>query len=516
MDRRTVLAGGAALGALLPAGKLLAADRPGGSIVPATRNTAPDYWCTWALQNYVFGQGAQSIDISRLEGGSGSDLAGESLTGARLLANNGWAARVHPNVRSDLILLVDAGWEENGMASFELDRKKFSGWAQFDATERMRRLDIAIRGFGWRGTGLWCRNPPGGAADEALVRRSDAANIAYWKIDVGDQSGNVVAKRNQLGSSLRLEHVNGEGAFNGNIDRDGRFPTQNWSSERARLLRLTDVYRTYDASAPLGMPTTLDRASQMLKAVAGNNNVRTLLNVEDEVIIAAALGCTMGVFRHQYKGLRPSGDPDLFFPKARNLKSRLDEVTRAARWHRIAPPFGAGIGNITLDSEILIDDYVFRRGECFDPNVVNRRVFQGAPARIARNCEMPVVTSGGTKPYVFCAGYPNGAASIGTGERIFRDWGVEFQRADVRWWVGSASGPIGIFGHYNSLTLQLSRPPRRAIFAQDLAGTTPVDVTSEVRVSGNTAILSGALIDRIGRQAQTPGDVSVPGLVLDI
>ena len=61
------------------------------------------------------------------------------------------------------------------------------------------------------------------------------------------------------------------------------------------ILQHTDVYRTYDVTSILSLPTTLDRLAEMLKGAEGHSEVRGLMNVEDEVYVAAAMGCTMGI-----------------------------------------------------------------------------------------------------------------------------------------------------------------------------------------------------------------------------
>ena len=50
----------------------------------------------------------------------------------------------------------------------------------------------------------------------------------------------------------------------------------------------------------------------------GHSEVKGLLNVEDEVYIAATLGCSIGVMCHPLRGLRPNGDADVFFPHLGN------------------------------------------------------------------------------------------------------------------------------------------------------------------------------------------------------
>ena len=52
------------------------------------------------------------------------------------------------------------------------------------------------------------------------------------------------------------------------------------------------------------------------------------------------------------------------------------------------------------------------------------------------------------------------------------------------------------------------------VWAQDLAGDSPVNITSEVKVEGNRLTVPGTVITRVGLMNATPGDKSAPGLVL--
>src|SRR5207237_168904 len=163
------------------------------------------------------------------------------------------------------------------------------------------------------------------------------------------------------------------------------------------------VYRTYDVTSILSLPTTLDRISELLRSSAGQPEVRSLLNVEDEVYVAAVLGCTMGVMRHPRRGLRPGSDADLFFNWQRKTKQRMDEVVRALRWQRIAAPFASGIGRFETSDEVLTDGWMFVRGETWQSDLVGATVWQSAPAVLARNIELPEVSAEGEKPFVFAA-----------------------------------------------------------------------------------------------------------------
>lgn len=253
----------------------------------------------------------------------------------------------------------------------------------------------------------------------------------------------------------------------------------------------------------------------MLHAAAGHPEIRSLLNVEDEVYVAAVLGCTMGVMRHPLQKLRPGGDPDLFFNGVRNCKSRMDEVVRALRWQRIAQPYAAGDGSFQRSPEILRDGWKFEEGETWNSDLVGHTVWQGAPSVLARNMELPVVSSDGEKPYVFAARFPNGAVAVGSQERTSPERAWYMPRSSVTINVGDATGPFGVFGEYKSLTFEfLHAPHNKRVLAQDLAGSEALDITAMTSKARNRITIDGDLLRRIGRLAGTPGDLSSPGAVV--
>ncbi len=81
--------------------------------------------------------------------------------------------------------------------------------------------------------------------------------------------------------------------------------------------------------------------------------------------------------------------------------------------------------------------------------------------------------------------------------------------------VAHCDKPFGIFGHYNSLTIQVDQQTSfTKILAQDLAGNTPTDITRQVVRKGNMFTIPGKVIDKVGLADATKGDKSEPGLVL--
>jgi hypothetical protein len=318
-------------------------------------------------------------------------------------------------------------------------------------------------------------------------------------------------------AKLTLEHVHGESPINGNWHQDGRFGVQTWDSARVKILRHTDVYRTYDVTSILSLPTTLDRVAQMLKGAEGHAGMHSILNVEDEVYVAATLGCTMGILRHPWRKMRPGEDADLFFNGARQAKRRMDEVTRALRWQRIAAPFPPGQEPVTLSQEILTDSWTFSRGQTWQESLVGATVQQGAPARIARNISLPEVKTEGEKPFVLAARFPNGAVAITAQERTHAGRAWFMPACDVSLDVSDAPGPYGVFGCFDRLTFIFDKQiSGRRILAQDLAGDEAFDISDAVQIQGNRLSIPGKVLRYSGLRNATAGDLSAPGTVISI
>lgn len=488
----------------------------GHNLVPDGPSGAPNYWCTWAAQNYMYGHNLANLDPEALEGESGSKLAHEAMSEKVLFGEGGWVNSFFPGIRKDLYLLLDDGWQVGGTATFELDTAKFP---DFTGTfeDRLRKLNHAIEGAGWRSTALWCRNTPGGDADQRLENRSESAAIKYWKVDIGDPTFNLVRVRDETHIPLTLEHVHGELAVNGDWRKGGRFGIQARDSKRMEILRHTDVYRTYDVTSILSLPTTLDRVAEMLKGAEGDSEVHGLLNVEDEVYVAAALGCTMGIMRHPLSGLRPGGDVDLFFNGPRQVKRRMDEVVRAVRWQRIAPPFSPGMSSVKVSEDALTDTWIFERGQTWQSDLIGATVRQGAPACVTRNIGLPLVNAEGEKPFVFATRFPNGAVAIAAQERTQVEKAWYMPACDVTLSVTDAPGPFGVFGYFDELTLIFAEALKgKGVLAQDLAGDEAHDISNDVEIRGKSLRIAGHVIRRVGLYNAAVNDLSAPGMLITL
>jgi hypothetical protein len=163
----------------------------------------------------------------------------------------------------------------------------------------------------------------------------------------------------------------------------------------------------------------------------------------------------------------------------------------------------------------LTDSWTFERGQTWEGDLVGHTAHQGAPACIARNIELPRVTSTGDKPFVFASRFANGAVAIGVQERTCPGRAWYMPPANVELHVENASGPFGIFGNCRMLTLVFHQPlTGNRVLAQDLATDEALDVTDRVRVDGRRLQLTEANLRSFGLRAVSKGDVSSPGLVL--
>jgi hypothetical protein len=472
------------------------------SIIPETPSTAPDYFCTWTIQGYV--TNFSSVETQR------NAINEQNIFGKGV--NQNWSG-MFQKIKGDLYFLLDDSWDvpfnndKSYFGSLIVDQDRFPSVKGLKPAERLQTLSGMIRKAGWKGLGLWtcAQEAPRYHADDSLAYFKerfgwmDKADIGYWKVDWGEKDKSPqwrafltkTGKENAPG--LNIEHA---------LTPD--------------VLASAELYRTYDVEGVVSIPHTIARIGKMLSYLSEGKAV-SVLNCEDEAYIAAGAGCSIGVMRHEFKGELPNGVQDMVFPPAgRDLKNRLDEVVRAIRWHRIAVPFAINRTEIFIDTLQLHDYWVMAANETWMSRKVGEVNSMSAPAIITRGIEKPVVTlkPGDTlRPYILASKYPNGAIAVAAiGRTINRAYLTP--KANVTIKAPNLDSPLGVFGYFNELAIQLAEPSSfKQILAQDLAGDTPVDVTNKIIQKGNMIIISGDLIDEIGLMNATKGDKSEPGLV---
>jgi len=480
------------------------AQKKQSSLIPDSPSKAPDYFCTWNVQGYVTSYKPSTVMRQA--------MIEQNVFGNGNLEH--WA-NMFSKLHKDLYLVLDDDWETplNGDKSYYgsliVDDGRFPSVKGLSPEQKLKSLSAKTKSLGWKGLGLWicAQQAPRLKITDSVAYWTERFNwmrksgISYWKVDWGNDSKKAAWRSwltklgKQIAPSLIIEQA-----------------------MTPAVLSTAEVYRTYDVENIIAIPHTIDRISKLLTALPKGQAV-SIINCEDEPYIAAGTGSAIGIMRHEFNGNLPDGTQDYAFPPVgRDLKSRLDEVTRCVMWHRIAAPFGINKTDFYIDTVILHDNWLMKKRESWMTNHGEgyNNAFQ-APAMIIRGLEKPTVTlsKGDTiKPYILASKYPNGAIAIASiGRTIGRNYLTP--RANVILKVDGTDKPFGIFGHYNSLTLEVNKPAQYShIYAQDLAGNIPVDITQKIIRKGNQFTISGTLIDNIGLAAASKNDKSEPGLVL--
>ena len=484
------------------------------NLIPQITNPSPDYYCTWQTQLYATCDGKPS--------------AQRSAIGERMLFEKekpfGWAY-FYENARKDLFLVMDDSWDvpldgnERYYGSLILNREKFPCALQHAVSnaQAIKILTDRVKALGWKGLGGWVcaqeselfmKTQTEESYWEARLKEANEADFSYWKVDWGKKSRNAAFRKmltdlaKKIAPRLTVEHA---------MIRE--------------IIPYADVYRTYDVPAVLSIPLTMRKLKEFLCAEKAKDGYMGLINCEDEVYIAAAGGFTMGVMRHPYVGAFTNGKADMSFPCVhRNLKTKMQEVTRAVRWHRIAPAFGVGEGEVYVDETELCDTWHFENlNEEIEAWWMNHPIFGDmkentvsifAPSRISRGCALPEVEpdQDGNVPYVVASKHPNGAFSIVTlGRTLHRIY--EIPRCNVHFFIGHTN-TVSAFGDYENLILETEHQNVKSIYMQDLADETAYDITEDVIVEGQKLVISGEVIRKIGTISQPTEDTSEAGVLI--
>ncbi len=221
-------------------GQNLVPDKPQGP--------AYDYFCTWAAQNYLYGWGKDSVHLKTLVTES-AKYATDLMNEKWLTGSEGWLS-FFPEVRSDLIFLLDDGYYVNGRDAMEIDESKFPSFTG-TPEERLKKLNDFVKHAGWRGLGLWSRGIKSLPEAEERVKWSKAAKIQYWKVDGGDTNFEYVTLRNKIYPDLVLEHAQWPGISVFNNGPEGSLMA-NYAPNYLSHLENTDVVRIYDLISRLG------------------------------------------------------------------------------------------------------------------------------------------------------------------------------------------------------------------------------------------------------------------------
>ncbi len=519
------------------------------NLIPNVQNSSPDYWCTWGAQNYA----TDTLSVQHTLALGGHSVTAGYLTEINVFGENGWSEALPDILKQDLILLFDLGWDVPGGLKFENSQWNLGSLVVAEdkfpsctgsAEERLVKLNNMVLTAGWKGTGLWLPSHPYGDRKDGInmpdnsiedyyregLMASKNAGVRYWKIDYGFRGGDldfremITRKAEEFYPGLYVEHGRGGGPLN---DEECPWDTKNYHKigsyrtwDDGKILqaavdisKITHVFRTYDITQQLSVPTTLDRVAQILSELSGSGE-GVIINCEDEPYLGTVLGCALGILRHPDNIEMPGYNYDPF-----GFRHRINEVTRAVRWHRIAPAFGAGLTTTVLDSVMLSDSWKFQPGDAWATWVTGTEVVQIAPARVSRGMELPDVKCEGNPPFVICSEHPDGAVAIGTLPRISAERKIYYPLADITIHVDEIDNPVGIFGRFKSLTIvfpDLADFKIDHIYGQDLAGDSAVEISKMIELKPGQIVIPGEVIDKIGLSAKSEGDLSEPGMVMKV
>lgn len=483
------------------------------------------YYCTWLAQNFIASDAGEKRAAVRPEftGDQGANCARDKINEHTVFGNGGMA---QINARADLYLVLDDGWDvpyqtdpsvsKHSFGSLEVNEERFP-FAKGNPAERLRALNGRVKGLGWKGLGIWvaaqrCGKDyklPFSEADEEYWRERifwcKQAGVTYWKVDWGTlEHDNAFRKfltdtARELYPELTIEQAICCPPVNGVTERlqrgeVGRFQDdEKISGLSKQAVSFSEVFRTYDVTPQFSVASTLDRAAYLLSYAKG------YLNVEDELYLAAALGCQMGIMRSVYgKGLDDWDDSD-----------RLREADAALFWQRIAPPFAGG--SVEISKEILTDEWTFQENEFWYQPINGRTIRQGAPAAVSRNAPLPEVSAGqtGAKPFVVCALNPNGVYSVAVLPRTLNGKRA-YVGGDIICSLKKMPEKIAVFGFADSFEFQWYQGKAVNLTAVSMLSGSEVEIPLSEK--GNSFQLDADLMKKLWKT----DDKSAPAVLLTL
>ncbi len=492
------------------------------NLIPAQAKNTGNYFCTWDSQcDHINTWKDCPNDFT-----SRDAMCEEFLFGESGLLNS------FDGVRKDLIVVLDDGWDvpygakdTRVFGSLVADPERFPSLSRMTPAGRLKALSQRIKSLGYKGLGLWVPSQSQLMTDSKEISRTPEeerhfweerakwcyeADITYLKVDWGAHHHDAGYRAmmtecvRKFSPDTAIEH-----AFAGYplFETDGYEITREKTDYLKNVLPASDYLRTYDVVHELKYASTVNRVSICLKAAKGCD-CETVLNIEDTALIGAALGCSIGVMRHELEKKRK------YLPLP---PRQVSESVCALRWQRIAPPFSAGSTELHISAERLKDVWRCpKRKPGYWPDVTEGDYYVTAPAAVSRNMPLPKVTSKGEKPYVLCSVNPeNGALCVAVTPRTFVE-GIDITPlADIRVKGGLPDKPIGIFGRFESLCIEFEEDAQgKKVFAQNMLSDTAQDITSLVTLSGKCLTIPGRVMLSVGSPEEP--EKGIPAVVIKL
>lgn len=487
----------------------------GASFIPDVGGWRGNYLCSWGRQGGV----AAELGITGAAGAASRDALSEET----LFGDTNYYHILPREQRAEVIFLLDDGWDvpfgtPNDAAHRHLfgtvapDPERFPTFGDTPA-KRLTSLCRRVEELGYAGAGLWISIQQAGVPQEKdnaesarpyweeRARRCHEAGVRYWKVDWGNKERDdaycrmMTEAARKFAPELWVEHAS------------PRFPFTAMSDpEQIRLypicaharLPISDVFRVYDVCDPFETVCLLDRIDIVLRDVGERKaDARGLINAESSPLIAAALGCTYGIMQ---------AEPD---------------TAACLRWQRLSPPFGAFDSDYHASAERLSDHFFFEHNICGNwIPTAGCEITESAPAVMARGCALPTVeTAEEHPPFVIASRNPEtGAYAVATLRRTIDPNRNRILSAAVTLKVEDLAAPVGVFGWFDTLTLQypVAVPKGAAVWVQDMLSDNSIEVTGRVKAEGNTLIFDGRDLRMWGKAARGEKDSSTPSLIICI
>lgn len=472
------------------------------NLIPEKTVFSGNYLCTWTLQERV-------ADALHTEGRDGPERQRNVLTKALLFDREDL---YHPYAREDragLLLLLDDGWDvpfgtstADGILPFGsliVDEGKFPGTGDTPA-QRLRTLCEQARALGYAGLGVWVAPQEAfweGEVDwnharaywEERARWCQQAGVTYWKVDWGKHEATpgyrelISECAHRFAPGLLVEHALPQSPLTAITEAE----------EACRRFAFSDVFRTYDIAAPFENADTFARVHCLLSRAP---NTQSLINAEDQPMVAAGLGLNLGVMDFSH------------------------ETLACLRWQRLAPPFAASEGRYSWSKRMVSDHLTFD----YQPvhwisNRIGTTYSVATPAAAARGTVLPEVLADGEPPVVLACEHPQTHAyAVSILRRTIEPNIGLILPADVTIHPSDPFAPIGVFGTCRSLRAVFDQPLPEGctVWAQSLLGKEAKDVTSQVVLRTNELQIDGLSLRLWGHDPSAPCVRHEPAVVLAI
>ncbi len=482
-------------------------------LIPDKGYITGSYLCTWWNQS----KAAAGLGLT----GTGLSEWRDALSYDALFGEKNFYHIVPRELRSGLIFLLDDGWDlplgtpnDNEhrylYGAVDPDSVKF---AQFGDTpaKRLKGISDKLKEMGYAGLGLWISPQMRGETEygaevdleearlywEERAKWCNYAGVLYWKVDWGNHDADDEYRRimtecaHKYAPELMVEHA----VIQMPCTHQNRIA--DFAEERPRRvkeqMKFSDVYRTYDLLEPFDKVCTLQRAHEALLASDKSSTGLGLVNAENIYTIAATLGFTAGIMNY------------------------TSETAPCLKWHRIAPPFGINEASYAYSDERLEDSLYFEAEICDWAPCKDKTVKESAPAIMARGCPLPtVLPCGDNAPFIIASKNPRtNAYSIASIRRTVDPNQAVYFLADVTAYNADVNAPIGVFGVFNRLTVELEAPLKEdaRVLMQNFYEDTAFDVTEMVEKHESSISFDGKLLRKLGK---TSVDVLDPAVVIKI